>query len=561
MMLNTEVSWNKALTDNNIKGLVGCLRGLCTEGEGDTSECLARFNCWLQSSAELAKKELLMLCFGRCEGLWMFVDENAFALVHKLVLKLKNLLSLVHLVQKQSEPVHTKQGSKASYIWGCWKQEHHAMRQHILLGRLVQWWSLTGLLPKYPEAHALKRISQMWREMDRKQRRTCLQLSSYAEDKYRWSSLIQGMVAHMDKQHGPIWVSEDCAYQTYPPPSLEALLKLVLLPNIDMVSVQAIVMYFVLDVSNFLQCKDDLQQSFCHVFSVSSAFSQQIFGFWLLDQGLVTDSMDVLLSPRACPPALSWHHWAVLRTLLRTGENKAALKYLYSITPAMENIHDIKLRVDVLIQNKCISAAWALLRGLHEDVHLFKHFIRVCENRGICSHALATLCEGMARIPLTKSRNMQSNEAQIQNQKTIGLCPVRPEPGFQGQTPRPLSAWLYQMDEQLTPRDFVRILRQSISEICPLPKKRSSPFSRTGCRPRETDKTRENKGEIKGRFWRVRQTTAIWHHCRNFTASLQHCDPDPHHSLKSRKCARLHYLSGYLPGQSGSGKGELSSVY
>jgi len=24
------------------------------------------------------------------------------------------------------------------------------MRQHILLGRLVQWWSLTGLLPKYP---------------------------------------------------------------------------------------------------------------------------------------------------------------------------------------------------------------------------------------------------------------------------------------------------------------------------------------------------------------------------------------------------------------------------
>jgi len=35
----------------------------------------------------------------------------------------------------------------------------------------------------------------------------------------------------------------------------------------------------------------------------------------------------------------------------------------------------------------------------------------------------------MARIPLTKSRNMQSNEAQIQNQKTIGLCPVRPEPG------------------------------------------------------------------------------------------------------------------------------------
>lgn len=41
-------------------------------------------------------------------------------------------------------------GSRASYIWGCWKQDHHAIRQHVLLGRLVQWWSITGLLPKYP---------------------------------------------------------------------------------------------------------------------------------------------------------------------------------------------------------------------------------------------------------------------------------------------------------------------------------------------------------------------------------------------------------------------------
>lgn len=31
----------------------------------------------------------------------MFLDENSFALIHKLVLKLKNLLSLVHLVKKQ----------------------------------------------------------------------------------------------------------------------------------------------------------------------------------------------------------------------------------------------------------------------------------------------------------------------------------------------------------------------------------------------------------------------------------------------------------------------------
>ncbi len=33
MILNTEVLWNKALMDNNIKGLIGCIRGLYIDGK------------------------------------------------------------------------------------------------------------------------------------------------------------------------------------------------------------------------------------------------------------------------------------------------------------------------------------------------------------------------------------------------------------------------------------------------------------------------------------------------------------------------------------------------
>ncbi|XP_043118359.1 protein ELYS-like [Puntigrus tetrazona] len=386
----------------------------------------------------------------------MCLDENSAALVHRLLLKLRSLLSLLDLMRKRGD------GLRAGY-------EHQAIGQHIMLGRLVQWWSITGLLPKSPVAQEMKRISQMWCEMDQKHRRTCLELGDYAEDKYRGSSLIQGMVAQMNKHHGPIWVSEDCAFQTYPPPSLEALLKLVLLPNIDILSVQAIIMYFVLDVSNFLQCKDDLLQSFSHVFSIPSTFSQQICGFWLLDHRSVTESMNVLLSPRACPPTLSWHHCAVLRTLLKTGENRAALKYLYSSTPAMENIQDIKLCVDVLVHNKCISEAWALIRGIQtENVPLLRHFIHVCENHGISRNVLTSICEGMAHIQLTESKYKESSEAQMQ--ETAGRQPARTEAGQT--TPRPLSAWMYHTDDPLTPGDFVKILRRTISEICPLPKKR-----------------------------------------------------------------------------------------
>ncbi len=43
---------------------------------------------------------------------------------------------------------------------------------------------------------------------------------------------------------------------------------------------------------------------------------------------------------------------------------------------------------------RCISEAWAFIRGLQtEDVHLVKHFMHVCENRGICRNMLASLCE------------------------------------------------------------------------------------------------------------------------------------------------------------------------
>ncbi|KAL6477767.1 hypothetical protein MHYP_G00136020 [Metynnis hypsauchen] len=319
----------------------------------------------------------------------MFLDQNSFTKLHLLLQKLKNLLSLACWGKTHGVTLHPTHNltcrtnrvyGNAMVRWGCSNLDQHTLRQHILMGRLVQWWGFTGLLPQYPDAHELKQISQMWREMDHNHKRACLELRCDAEDKYRWSSLIQGIVAHIDKQHGLPWISEDCAYQTYPPPSLQALLNLMLLPHVDITSVQAIIMYFVLDVASFLNCKNGLLESFCHTFSIPPSFSQQILGFWLLDHGFVSDSMQMLLSPKASSPWLSFHHHAVLRTLLRQGERQAALKYLYYTMPAMENMQDASLFVDVLLQNNRVSEAWILLRrGQPGNEQLLKHFIHGCQ--------------------------------------------------------------------------------------------------------------------------------------------------------------------------------------
>ncbi|KAF1374891.1 hypothetical protein PFLUV_G00233760 [Perca fluviatilis] len=101
----------------------------------------------------------------------------------------------------------------------------------------------------------------------------------------RFRSLIQGIVTQLDRQNGCIWTSEDCTDHCYPPPNLQALLKLVLVPHIDNMSIQALLMYFVLDLANFLQCKDDLFKSFCHACTIPSSFSQHIRAFWMFDHG------------------------------------------------------------------------------------------------------------------------------------------------------------------------------------------------------------------------------------------------------------------------------------
>nr|XP_046269397.1 protein ELYS-like [Scatophagus argus] len=297
-MMDTENQWSEALASNNVRAIICWLRKLTAEGEADVEQTLLTFSCWVQKTSELAKKELLTLCFSHCQGLWMFLDRSSFTRVHVLLQRLRNLLTLAHWARKQLSSAHLWHGvgvpcmvcrdtvGSSDLRHGCWNREHRALKKHIWLGRLIQWWGIMGLLPKYPEAHEVKRISQMWKEMGDSHHKAFLDTLGLEEGETgRFCSLIQGMVIQLDRQHGCIWTSEDCTDQCYPPPNLQALLKLLLVPHIDNMSVQALLMYFVLDMANFLKCKDDLLQSFCLAFTIPPCFSQQIRAFWMLDHG------------------------------------------------------------------------------------------------------------------------------------------------------------------------------------------------------------------------------------------------------------------------------------
>ncbi|XP_037341669.2 protein ELYS-like [Pungitius pungitius] len=407
-MLDPESQWSEALASNNIRAVTRWLRRqLAAEGEAHVKEILLTFNTWVQTTSELAKKELLTLCLSCSNGLWMFLDRSSFHVVHKLLQRLSNLLTLTQWAKRQLGSAHIWHGMHVPCTvcrdafrssdngHGCWSREHGALKQHIWLGRLVQWWAIMGLLPKYPDAHELKHITQMWKEMDHSHRKS-LETPGWVEGEMeRFGSLIQGMVTRLDAQHGCIWTSEDSTELCYPPPTLQALLQLVLVPHIDHKSVQAILMYFVLDMANFLQCKDDLLRSFCHAFTVSCNFSKQIRAFWMLDHGHVEASMELLLSPGADVPSLSWQHRCIIRCLLTRKQPQLALKYLHWTGPPLESVEDAKLCTHVLLQNSCVSEAWALLKRCNaQSDNMVMFFLQACNGFGLCAEALKVIPAG-----------------------------------------------------------------------------------------------------------------------------------------------------------------------
>lgn len=71
--------------------------------------------------------------------------------------------------------------------------------------------------------------------------------------------------------------------------------------------------------------------------------------------------MELLLSPRAAVPWLSWQHRCIIHSLLARKQPQLALRYFQWTRPAMESVEDAKLCADVLLQNRYILARYWLL--------------------------------------------------------------------------------------------------------------------------------------------------------------------------------------------------------
>ncbi|KAJ0063013.1 hypothetical protein NL108_010626 [Boleophthalmus pectinirostris] len=444
MMLDLEGQWTDLLAANNIMSIIHGLRKITEDDKADVDETLSSFSCWLQRTSEFTKKELLSLCFSRCQGLWMFLNHYSFRRVHHLLLKLRNLLTLVQWARRKLHPglyCHGYKDTSSNARRRSWIREHRDLKQHLWLGRLVEWWSLMGLLPKRSEVQGEKQISHMWKEMSQSHHKSGLADSEC-------STVIQGLVTHLVKQHGCLWTPESSGQQCYPPPSLKALLKLVLVPHVETQSVQAIIMYFILDITKVLQCRNDLFKSFCNSFTIPHMFSSQIKAFWMLDHGQIKTAVELLLSPRTALPQFSWQHHCIIKSLLLRKERQMALRYLCLTSPAMESVEDAKLSADVWLQNSCVSEAWTVVkRNNTENGDMVAHFLKACNEFGLRAEASKYIPPGY----------------KVQSENYIEVASLH----LTDPAPCPLSAALYraQRERALSSEQLLRLFIQSVTAL------------------------------------------------------------------------------------------------
>ncbi|XP_069049429.1 protein ELYS-like isoform X3 [Lepisosteus oculatus] len=449
----------RALTNHRIRRIICWMKNLSNEADPDLDNTLCVLSSWVQKMVDHGKKQFLALCFTSCQSHWMYMDHQSLSHVLHLLQFLKNLLTIIQFMRKLPHlvqcPVH-------------WDQEYRTTNQYIFLVRLVHWLGLTGLLPKPTDTCEIKRFSEMWHEMEQS-------YESFWNKEEEDGLLIHGIVSHLNKIYGPIWSKEEQHSELYPPPNLLAVLKLFLLPCIDTVSLQSTFLYFLLDITHFLRCEDNVLTSFTHTFDVPLGFCQQIKGLWFLDHGhishitnILQTSLDLLLHPSTMRPWHSWQHSLIIQTLLKEGESLKALHHIHQIQPPIEKPKDLKLYIDVFLHNRCIAEAWALLREIEDPGDdIFKHFLQNCEDLGLYLDLSSLLTLDKKYMTQIKRKKIRTPLSFVQEGSSVDVSQRVPSLKVRGQSPKPFSTWLYSAStcEPMSSEDFFILLKESIREV------------------------------------------------------------------------------------------------
>ncbi|XP_069118568.1 protein ELYS-like isoform X2 [Argopecten irradians] len=298
------------------------------------------------------------------------LDQRSVQTLYQCLQKLKRLTSIFKVLMNKAAPT-TEQGfvdlqnklAVLTYI-----------TEHL---QMVLWFVRVGLLPEHDDVKdttdeqfvypAPDLIHAYWSK-----RQELHKLHSDLGDTDLL--MIDGLLSHMGPGVRNLW-SREGGEGVYPPPSLNALLSIYLLDDMDLMAKHSVVLYLLMDLISIYrqehhqQFVDKISQ-FSKTFSVPVNVVKQVQGFWLLDHKDFEEGLSMLLHPMVKNEMGSWQLTRIIKVLLYQDASKMALRYLSTAESSLKSPEEVKLKLTVLLANGLIAQALEYVRTYRDEANL-----------------------------------------------------------------------------------------------------------------------------------------------------------------------------------------------
>ncbi|XP_018588976.1 protein ELYS [Scleropages formosus] len=377
-----------AVETSSLGLITGFVKQWMTGDQPPTSVNLRYILDWAWNKVVITKEELDGICAPLFDSSSNFTDPQTLQLLQHSQRLLGNLSTIFH----------------------CMLNEAHELTQKGLIGlinkkmvsgliaqytQVVLWFCRTGLLPEGSDDGMLQISRPFYNYSVIKNYYTGRREELQRLSKGKWCSdclMIDGLVAQFGERLEELWKRDEGGTGQYPPPTLHALLDIYLLENVEESAKHAVVIYLLLDVMYSYPNKSGTSvESFPTAFAIPIGLVKLVQGLWLLDHHNHENSLELLLHPSTSRSLWAWQHERVLQTLMCQGQHAVALRYLHTVKPQMTSVSQVKLCFTVLLYNRCMVEAWALLRQHSSELNseeMLRFLYETCQELGLMKELL-----------------------------------------------------------------------------------------------------------------------------------------------------------------------------
>ncbi|XP_023850568.1 protein ELYS isoform X1 [Salvelinus sp. IW2-2015] len=377
-----------AIETSSLGLITSCIKQWTAEEQPGSAVNLRYILEWAWDKVVHTKEQLDGICAPLFDSSSNFTDSPTLQLLQHSQRLLGNLSTIFHCLLREAQEL-TQRG-----LLGLINKNlvSSLISQYA---QVVLWFCRTGLLPEGSDDDAVQIPRPFYSYSVNQNYYTIRREELQQLSKGKWCAdclMIDGLVAQCGDRLVDLWKRDEGGTGQYPPPTLHGLLDIYLLENIDESAKHAIVIYLLLDVMySFPNKSGGSVESFPTAFAIPIGLVKLVQGFWLLDHHDHQNSLEMLLHPTTTPSLWGWQHDRILQALMCQGKHGIALRYLHVIKPPLSSTAQAQLCLAVLLHNRCLVEAWAMLRQHSNRLNteeLLRFLYQTCQELGLMKELL-----------------------------------------------------------------------------------------------------------------------------------------------------------------------------